>query len=435
MIELQDCLGRMFTKAQLPAELQLYAQTLPAMKEEKGKLCCNRCGQAVDKDKERHQLPIGAYYCRSCLILGRVRSDEELYYFPQEEFPKADVLKWQGTLTEFQAKVSQRLVEAVAKRKDSLVHAVTGAGKTEMIYQVVAQVINEGGAVCLASPRIDVCLELHRRLQEDFSCDISLLHGESEVYFRSPLVIATTHQLLKFYRAFDLLIVDEVDAFPYVDNPMLYHAVAQSVKEKSTIIFLTATSTDELDKKVSKGELSRLSLPRRFHGNPLIVPRKVWLADFQKYLCQKKLVPKLRQFLQKQRKTGFPLLIFASEIKRGQEFAEVLQNNFPNEKVGFVASTTENRLDIVEKFRQKDITILVTTTILERGVTFPCVDVFVVEANHCLFSRSALVQIAGRVGRSMERPTGELIFFHDGTTMAIEKAIKEIREMNQEAGL
>ncbi|WP_455145986.1 DEAD/DEAH box helicase [Streptococcus constellatus] len=433
MIELQDCLGRMFTKAQLPAELQLYAQTLPAMKEEKGKLCCNRCGQAVDK--ERHRLPIGAYYCRSCLILGRVRSDEKLYYFPQEEFPKADVLKWQGRLTDYQAKVSQGLVEAVAKQKNSLVHAVTGAGKTEMIYQVVAQVIDQGGAVCLASPRIDVCLELYRRLKIDFACDISLLHGESEAYFRSPLVIATTHQLLKFYRAFDLLIVDEVDAFPYVDNPMLYHAVHQAVKEQGTKIFLTATSTDELDKRVSKGELSRLSLPRRFHGNPLIVPRKVWLADFQKYLCQKKLVPKLRQFLQKQRKTGFPLLIFASEIKRGQEFAEVLQNNFPNEKVGFVASTTENRLDIVEKFRQKDITILVTTTILERGVTFPCVDVFVVEANHCLFSRSALVQIAGRVGRSMERPTGELIFFHDGTTMAIEKAIKEIREMNQEAGL
>lgn len=433
MIELQDCLGRMFTKAQLPAELQLYAQTLPAMKEEKGKLCCNRCGQAVDK--ERHQLPIGAYYCRSCLILGRVRSDEELYYFPQEEFPKADVLKWQGTLTEFQAKVSQRLVEAVARRKDSLVHAVTGAGKTEMIYQVVAQVIDQGGAVCLASPRIDVCLELYRRLKIDFACDISLLHGESEAYFHSPLVIATTHQLLKFYRAFDLLIVDEVDAFPYVDNPMLYHAVHQAVKEQGTKIFLTATSTDELDKRVSKGELSRLSLPRRFHGNPLIVPQKVWLENFQKYLNQKKLVPKLEQFVKKQRKTGFPLLIFASEIKRGQEFAEVLQNNFPNEKVGFVASTTENRLDVVEKFRRKEITILISTTILERGVTFPCVDVFVVEANHRLFSRSALVQIAGRVGRSMERPTGELIFFHDGTTMAIEKAIKEIREMNQEAGL
>ena len=433
MTELQDCLGRIFTKNQLSPELQLQAQSLAGMVEEKGKLSCNRCGQAIDKEKQ--QLPIGAYYCRFCLILGRVRSDEELYYFPQEEFPKANVLKWQGKLTEFQAKVSQGLVEAVTKRKDSLVHAVTGAGKTEMIYQVVAQVINQGGAVCLASPRIDVCLELYRRLKEDFDCNISLLHGESEAYSRSPLVIATTHQLLKFYRAFDLLIVDEVDAFPYVDNPMLYHAVHQAVKVEGTKIFLTATSTDELDKKVAKGELTRLSLPRRFHGNPLIVPQKIWLADFQKYLGQKKLVTKLRQFIQKQRKTGFPLLIFASEIRRGQELAEILQSNFPNEKVGFVASTTENRLEIVEKFRQKEITILVTTTILERGVTFPCVDVFVVEANHRLFSRSALVQIAGRVGRSTDRPTGELIFFHDGTTMAIEKAIKEIQEMNQEAGL
>lgn len=431
MIELQDCLGRIFTRSQLPLGLQQQAQTLSGMIEKKGKLWCNRCGQVVNKEKQ--QLPIGAYYCRSCVRLGRVRSDEKLYYFPQAEFPKTNVLTWEGRLTDYQAKVSQGLVEAVAKQKNSLVHAVTGAGKTEMIYQVVAQVINEGGAVCLASPRIDVCLELHRRLQEDFSCDISLLHGESEVYFRSPLVIATTHQLLKFYRAFDLLIVDEV--VPYVDNPMLYHAVTQSVKEQSTIIFLTATSTDELDKKVSKGELNRLSLPRRFHGNPLIVPQKIWLENFQKYLNQKKLVPKLEQFVKKQRKTGFPLLIFASEIKRGQELAEVLQSYFSSENVGFVASTTENRLDIVEKFRQKEITILVTTTILERGVTFPCVDVFVVEANHRLFSRSALVQIAGRVGRSMDRPTGELLFFHDGTNFAIERAIQEIKAMNQEAGL
>ena len=300
---------------------------------------------------------------------------------------------------------------------------------------MIAEVIDRGGAVCLASPRIDVCLELYRRLKLDFACPISLLHGESEPYFRSPLVIATTHQLLKFYRAFDLLIVDEVDAFPYVDNPVLYHAVKQSVKEEETTIFLTATSTDELDKKVQKGELKRLSLPRRFHGNPLIVPQKVWLADFQKYLSKKKLPPKLKKYIERQRKTGFPLLIFASEIKRGQEFAQVLEKIFPAERVGFVASTTENRLEIVEEFRKREITILVTTTILERGVTFPCVDVFVLEANHRLFSRSALVQISGRVGRSMERPTGDLLFFHDGTTRSIEKAIREIKLMNKEAGL
>ena len=62
-----------------------------------------------------------------------VRSDQSLYYFPQEDFPKQDVLKWRGQLTPFQDKVSQGLLQAVDKQEPSLVHAVTGAGKTEMI--------------------------------------------------------------------------------------------------------------------------------------------------------------------------------------------------------------------------------------------------------------------------------------------------------------
>lgn len=118
-----------------------------------------------------------------------------------------------------------------------------------MIYHTVASVIDKGGAVCLASPRIDVCIELYKRLQNDFSVPISLLHGESEPYFRTPLVVATTHQLLKFYQAFDLVLIDEVDAFPYADNPMLYRAADNAVKEDGVQVFLTATSTDELDKK------------------------------------------------------------------------------------------------------------------------------------------------------------------------------------------
>ena len=89
----------------------------------------------------------------------------------------------------------------------------------------------------------------------------------------------------------------------------------------------------------------------------------------------------------------------------------------------------------VQAFRDRELTILISITILERGVTFPCVDVFVVEANHKLFTKSSLIQIGGRVGRSMDRPTGQLIFFHDGINRSIKKATKEVKEMNQEAGL
>ena len=425
-------LGRLFTEQELSYDERQQAKTISSMKKEKGKLSCQRCGSQIQED---WHLPVGAFYCRECLIMKRIRSDQELYYFPQERFPEQDVLKWSGQLTPFQERVSQGLLQAVEKREATLVHAVTGAGKTEMIYQVVAKVINQGGAVCLASPRIDVCLELHKRLQNDFACEIALLHGDSDPYFRTPLVVATTHQLLKFYQAFDLLIVDEVDAFPYVDNPVLYHAVNNCVKENGLRIFLTATSTDELDRKVKQGELKLLSLPRRFHGNPLIVPKPIWLSHFNRYLEKNSLPPKLKLYIEKQRKTAYPLLIFASEIKKGEKLKEILQEKFPNEKIGFVSSITEDRLEQVQAFRDGKLSILISTTILERGVTFPRVDVFVVEANHQLFTKSSLVQIGGRVGRSMDRPTGELIFFHDGLNQSIKRAIKEIKQMNQEAGV
>ena len=425
-------LGRLFTEQELSYDERQQAKTISSMKKEKGQLSCQRCGSQI---QEEWHLPVGAFYCRECLIMKRIRSDQKLYYFPQECFPKQDVLKWSGQLTPFQERVSQGLLQAVDKKEATLVHAVTGAGKTEMIYQVVAKVINQGGAVCLASPRIDVCLELHKRLQNDFACEIALLHGDSDPYFRTPLVVATTHQLLKFYQAFDLLIVDEVDAFPYVDNPVLYHAVNNCVKETGLRIFLTATSTDELDRKVKQGELKRLSLPRRFHGNPLIVPKPIWLSNFDGYLDKERLSPTLKKYIEKQRKTAYPLLIFASEIKKGEKLKEILEEQFPNENIGFVSSITEDRLEQVQAFRDGEMTILISTTILERGVTFPRVDVFVVEANHQLFTKSSLVQIGGRVGRSMDRPTGELIFFHDGLNHSIKKAIKEIKQMNQEAGV
>ena len=190
-----------------------------------------------------------------------------------------------------------------------------------------------------------------------------------------------------------------------------------------------------VEKTVRLGELKRLSLPRRFHGNPLIIPKPVWLSKLDNYLDKHRLPPKLKSYIEKQRKSGYPLLIFASEIKKGEKLKEILQLQFPNEKIGFVSSVTEDRLEQVQAFRDRELAILISTTILERGVTFPCVDVCVVEANHRLFTKSSLIQIGGRVGRSMDRPTGDLIFFHDGLNRSIKNAIKEIKLMNKEAGL
>ncbi|MEY8444506.1 DEAD/DEAH box helicase [Lactococcus ileimucosae] len=416
---MNELYGRLLLKKEL-SEVPAQAILFEGMKEiSKTKIRCSRCGKT--SEKREVQLPIGAYYCPYCIQMGRVRSDEKLYHLPQECFPAVSYLSWEGNLTSSQQSISEQLVQLNQKHETILVQAVTGAGKTEMIYQVINETLKRGEAVGLTSPRIDVCLELYRRLKKDFSCPISLLHGKGEAYTRSPLVIATTHQLLRFRHSFDLLILDEVDAFPFPDNDILSFALKQARKPSSTLIYLTATTTPDLERQVKLGHIKKLQLPRRFHGFPLVLPQFFWQSKFY-------------QMIKKQRTTGYPLLIFVPEIRQGRALTQDLVEKFPKETISFVASTSTQRLDNVEKFRQQEISILVSTTILERGVTFPKVDVFVYHSHHHNFTRSSLIQIAGRVGRSPQRPVGKVYFFHLGKTNSMLEAYKNIRAMNQAGG-
>lgn len=102
-------------------------------------------------------------------------------------------------------------------------------------------------------------------------------------------------------------------------------------------------------------------------------------------------------------------------------------------RVESVHAEDPNRKEKVLKMRQGEILLLVTTTILERGVTFPGLEVAVLGAENRIFTESALVQIAGRVGRDIDSPTGNVTFFHNGKTEAMLKARKQIVAMNIEA--
>ena len=83
------------------------------------------------------------------------------------------------------------------------------------------------------------------------------------------------------------------------------------------------------------------------------------------------------------------------------------------------------------EMRQEKYDFLLTTTILERGVTFKDIDVFVLGAEDRTFTEAALVQIAGRAGRHKDFPSGTVLFFHYGQTKALKGAIRQIKKMNR----
>jgi len=75
--------------------------------------------------------------------------------------------------------------------------------------------------------------------------------------------------------------------------------------------------------------------------------------------------------------------------------------------------------------------VFLTTMILERGVTFERISVVVLGADHPVFSKSSLVQIAGRADRKGGFTNSQVYFFYEEKTRAIAKACKEIKQMNK----
>ena len=370
-------------------------------------------------------------YCRNCLNMGRVSCCSDLLTWTGTPplNPTEHRMNWQGNLTPSQQKATSELLESTKQGISHLLYAVCGSGKTEMLFQPIHYLLKEGKRVCLAAPRVDVILELMPRLTTAFpDTRVEALYGGAEVeHFDAQLILATTHQLYRFHEAFDAIFVDEADAFPYTADETLQQAVRKAAKPNAPIHFVTATPSSQLltmNKK--QGNISVLA--RRYHGQPLPVPRNVALFNYEKQFKKKRIPAKLLRWTKERLDQQQPFLIFFHQIEL-MELAEPLFQKL-DERIVAVHAEHEDRKERVQLLRQKEIPGLLTTTILERGITIPNVQVAVVGAEQTIFNKGALIQIGGRVGRSVPNTSGDFVLFHQGITRAMDEAKREIRKLN-----
>ena len=408
-------------------------QELPTIRIDAGNIRCYRCNHVTAKSLGA--LPQGEFYCPHCINLGRVSTLNKFYHVPEpNQFTIIEpVLTWKGKLSPLQQQASEKISQGMAAHVQQLLWAVTGAGKTEMMFAGIAAAIKRGERIGIASPRVDVCLELFPRLKAAFAnCDIALLHGRQELpYHYAQLTICTTHQLLRFYHAFDNLIIDEVDAFPYAANASLLYATKQAIKENGGCLYLTATPGDALLREIKSKRLVVNYLPLRYHGH-LLPQIKVRLAfGWRRRLERQKLPPQVIQQLQETLREGHRFLLFIPHIADLALVEAALRHSFATFRFATVHASDPERLEKVQKIRDGDYDFLVTTSILERGVTFPEIDVYVLGADDPVFSSSALVQIAGRAGRAQSRPTGRVVFWINCNCRQVNQAISQVKYLNR----
>ena len=357
----------------------------------------------------------GKPYCRKCISFKGEETKYKLSY------PKEASIYLLYELSPEQKELSDKLIENYKNRINSLVYAVTGSGKTEICLGLIQFCINKGLKVGFAVPRQSICYELSARFRNLFRNNTAIsVFGGHHKKLEADIVCLTTHQLFRYNNYFDLLIMDEIDAFPYKGNDVLESMFKRSIKGNH--VLLTATPSNELLKEYQKPGKDLLKLFIRFHRHPLPVPQEEYGNVIKIYY---KLIKHVKRFLRENKQ----VFIFVPTVNQSIKLARFLKLFFPNGT--YINSKCDNNEEIIEEFRYKSYQYLVTTAVLERGITMKDLQVIVFNADHPIYDDHALIQIAGRAGRKKDAPEGEVIFIAHKETKHIQRAIQDINAANK----
>jgi len=372
---------------------------------------CPRCGNT---DPRWFYHGSQGWYCRKCVAYGNraAEPDDQMrlvdpeYHLPFE-------------LTPAQKQVSDRLAELSRKGRGVLLQAVCGAGKTELVMAAVSAALARGEHVGFAIARRQVVLEIAQRLTQAFSglTVVAVCQGHTE-RTAGDIVVCTTHQLFRYPGYFDLLIIDEPDAFPYKDDEVLHGLAAASCRGRT--VYLTATPDGQLLEEVRRRRLVRLYLGRRPHGHPLCVPRACYGPP--PWLWVRGLA-----WLTAMTRRRRPVMVFVPSRRLGWIIYLLVK---PFTAACHLDSTTAGKDEVIAGFKAGRWRVCVCTSVLERGVTIPGVSVMVVEADHPVYDQAALVQISGRVGRAASQPDGDCLLLCRQRMEKIDACIADITAAN-----
>lgn len=339
-------------------------------------------------------------YCRKCIEFKGKKPDFK-YKLKKGQY----LLNYD--LTKEQKKASDFILNCVKNNKDCALNAVCGAGKTEIIYETIKYCLNNNKKIGIAIPRKDVVIELKERISKDFNVEVISVYGGNANCLNGDIIIFTTHQAFRFINYFDILILDEVDAFPYSNNLVLQNIISKCSK---MFVYLSATMPAYLE---NDKKLEHYYLNKRYHGFDIPVPKCCVCFSFKRKL--KKLLKVYKDKV---------VLVYFPTIKMQQEVSKVITCDY------IINSKSDDRDMMLNDIKNIDKGVVFTTTVLERGITIKDVQVIVYNAEHKLFNADTLIQIAGRVGRKKDYYKGDVIFICKEKNKEIRKSIRKIKTCN-----
>ncbi len=329
---------------------------------------------------------------------------------------------------------------------DRLIVGEVGFGKTEIALRAAFKAVINGKQVALLVPTTVLALQHYRTFTDrlrPFGVRVEMLSRLKTRHETKRIledlaggkidVIIGTHRLLQpdvTFKDLGLLIIDEEHRFGVLQKEKIYRQYPEVDTLRMTATPIPRTLYAALGNIY---DISYILTPPR--GREAV---ETVVAEYSDELVMKAISSEISR--------GGQVFYLFNRISGIKERTEKLKRMFPTLKIEYAhGRMKKDRLeDIFIRFMNREIDVLVSTSIIESGVDFPNANTLIVENAH-LFGLAELHQLRGRVGRSerkafahflvpgnigakaRERLKAILRFHHLGAGLKIALADLEIR--------
>lgn len=212
---------------------------------------------------------------KSLLELGLVKEEKVAVYRINNNGELDDAYR----LNDEQQAVFDAIMSNSNTASTTLIHGITGSGKTEVYMHLISEVIESGKSAIMLVPEISLTTQIVERFYRRFGDDVAIFHsslsdGEKyDEYIKIMngevhVVVGTRSAVFTPVKNLGIIIIDEEHSPNYKqDNNPRYHALDmakwRSNYNKCPLVLGSATPSFETMARAKKGVYNYLSLTKR----------------------------------------------------------------------------------------------------------------------------------------------------------------------------
>ena len=323
------------------------------------------------------------------------------------------------------------------KRMFRIIQGDVGSGKTIVSLLGILNVVDSGYQCALMAPT-EILAKQHyvlaKKIFKDEKIKIDFLTGKTEQVYKKEIlknlnngttnILIGTHALFQkkiSFKKLGLVVIDEQHKFGVKQRSEL----AKKGGNNCDVLLMSATPIPRTMMMSLYGDMDISKITEK----PSKRKKIITLSKPETKINE--LWPFIKRQLNNQNQIFWvcPLIKDSSflDYSSAKKKFDLINKKFPN-KVGLIhgALDKNEKEKVLKKFLNKDLEILVSTTVIEVGIDFPNANLIIIE-NANKFGLAQLHQLRGRVGRG-EKQGSCVLLFKDGLSKSAVKRIKVLKE-------